>query len=266
MFRVTFQGGLPISVAYGSVMIGENWGLETADRRSFFTPTESVLNCVVRNQDSRVVDGGAQATWSVTMAEGSWSCLAKTENRISEIYRFQELTCDKDSLFQDFIMRFRILKSSFPTAFIGGKLFRHEEKNIWHQFDVTCVELAGAEGRLRLSLNDWAGAGAMKPVMYVRDQPGDSWVVHVRLIPTKEEVLWIRWMTRFGTLLSMPHWLSKLILSIPIARRALLYRAEARGGRPNIQAQPLARVSVGGKLSLAVRCEYVGSSHDPQEA
>jgi hypothetical protein len=256
MLQVQWHKGLIDSIrAYG--IEGERWGVETADRLSFFTLTELLRGCEIIS-DHHSVERDRACRWvEVRMREGHWRVGISTTIRQECVNYEAELVCKDVSLFQDFVLRLTFERSSVRYAKIADQVVRHEDTNVWHQYAVDQAWLYSDSGFAEVKVDTSATetAGRFQQVLYVRDQPG-LWVVHARLIPIEPaDVYWVRWINRLFCV-SLNHQQSTWLLQNPWIKRNLWYLSERRGGRPQLQASGLARVDVGQRLRLRLTCRF----------
>ena len=254
-FDIRWERGLVKEFSTGKIR-GFNWGNETADRRSFYNPVENSFGVrILRdNSSSDTGENERKREVEVLMGEGHWSLSTSTTVNDHSIKISQRLTCLDSSLFQDFVMRFCFSKKSFDQALIAGKVIRHVNSNVWHQYPVTEVILQNVTTVLSIKVLGADTAGKFKQEMYVRDEP-DHWIVHARMIPIEPYALyWIRWANRFFRL-SLGARFSSLLLMVTPLKKILWYLGERKGGKPNLQAQGLARLKEGEVLSFDVQVD-----------
>ena len=251
--EIEWQNGLVKRVAGGNIT-GSQWGPETADRGSFFTLTDLPRGCHVKPISLSTIPGGFTKRVEAEMAEGHWFLDLTVRHEGSRIHVQQELICLAESVFQDFVVRFKFHRNSFETATIDGHFIKHKNRNIWHQYAARKAVLHGPHGIAQVSSLNSMTCGKFTSCIYVRDEPG-SWIVHVRLIPSEPcDLYWIRWANRFFTLSLGDHW-SRQILKWGWLKRKLWYLAERKGGRPALQAQGLSRLALGQRIGLEAECE-----------
>ena len=190
---------------------GINWGIETADRKSFFTLDGHYRGCTILNMEEILTSGGYRQRLETEMAEGHW--IAERDQRIkpNQIHIDQTLEVVKDSVLVDFVVRFKFVKNSFTKAVINGRVITHSNRNIWHQHPVKEALLTGAYGTVSICVSSCETSGKFYQVLYVRDEPG-SWIIHARLLPSEPcDIYWIRWANRFFTFSLNDKW-SRMIL------------------------------------------------------
>lgn len=248
--KIEYKNGLPSRVIAGNSVLGENWGAETSDRHSFFTLTGNSVNCRVLSDKSYKKNGVIIRELIVEMVQGTFLLRHEVQQEEGIIFRRQKLVCITDSVFQDYVTRYKFNKSLFANAEIAGHSFVHRGSNIWNQFKTKSAKLHGEDFNVRINVTNCETEGKFRQEMYVRDEPGDSWIVHGRLIPDPPEKLWIRWDTRYGRIIDISGRTASLILRNNLLRRYLWHLAERKGGRPNIQAQGLAFLPEGSTISL----------------
>ena len=251
-----WERGIPATIMYGG-MRGTEFGIETADRHSFFTLAPECHGA--RVTDDRILVNGPSAGerhLTVEMAEGCWEAVIATSLREQRLTLSASLTTLSASLFQDFVVRAVFSAESFAEAAIGEVQFRHTGSNIYHQYPVRRATLSGPAGRAEIRVADAIAGPAFEQVLYVRDAP-EGWVVHARLVPKPPYArLWIRWFNRFFRL-SLPDWASRGLLSIPALKSRLWYAAE-RGGRDalQLQASGLAQLQAGEHVALSMEIDF----------
>jgi hypothetical protein len=260
--RVEWQDGL-IKRFVQSGITGFDWGPETADRGSFFSLTEKAANCRIEAQSGTALPNGHVRRVEVAMSEGRWIMDIETVRHAGRIRITQRLRCLERSVFQDFVIRFKFTQSSFTSGRINKSTVRHENRNIWHQHEVTEASLLGASATVRLNARG-IDAGKFRVCMYLRDEPG-SWIAHARLIPVEPcDLYWIRWANRFGTLSLSDAW-SRRVLRRRWLKRKLWHLSERRGGRPALQAQGLAVLGPGECFGLQAECEITPRTGDEDD-
>lgn len=248
--EIDFVDALPRRVSFAGQLIGQEWGVETADRGSFFTLTEG--GCCFTIISDRVVSEPQYAlrTLEVRMAEGHWRLRLETVVSQSSLTFRSQLKALEDSWFQDFVNRYRFESRVFDQARIAGRDLHHVSSNRWYQFPVNRVELFGEDVSATVQVTKYHTAGRFRQEAYVRDEPLGNWVVHGRFIPHPPEALWIRWDTRFGRVVDLRGVWARWLLAARGMRSWLWYRAERVGGHPNFQAQGLARLRAGESIMM----------------
>lgn len=253
VLQIEWHDGLVKQVASGNIT-GDQWGPETADRGSFFTLTDLPRGCRVKPISLSSIPGGFTKRVETEMAEGHWFLDLTVRHEGSKIRVQQDLSCLADSVFQDFVVRFKFHRNSFEIATINGHCIEHRNRNIWHQYAARNAVLRGPHGTAQVSSRNSMTCGKFISCIYVRDEPG-FWIVHVRLIPSEPcDLYWIRWANRFFTVSLGDYW-SRQILHWEWLKRKLWYLAERKGGRPALQAQGLTRLARGQKIGLEAECE-----------
>lgn len=248
--------GLPAAIRIGAIE-GTAFGIETADRHSFFTlaPERSGAR-ITDDQAPFIGPETGERRLSVEMAEGAWEATITSDIGPQRLALKASLTTLSPSLFQDFVLRAVFSRGSFADAEIGGERFGHEDRNIYHQFPVRQARLSGPHGALAIRVTEAVTDPWFEQVLYVRDAP-EGWVVHARLLPKPPyALLWIRWFNRFFRL-SLPDGMSRALLALPGVGQALWYAAE-RGGADalQLQASGLAGVPAEETITLAMELEF----------
>ncbi|EKN66455.1 hypothetical protein BABA_15137 [Neobacillus bataviensis LMG 21833] len=239
------------------------WGFETADSSAFFSLEEGIgwrYNIVKReiNYDNKKFAANIENQ----MKEGKWKL--KIDDKIMDnhsIVRFVEAECLEDTIFMDFVMRFRFKKEFIDYAIIAEKKIKHNNSNIYYQYPVNNVFLKGSKFNVNVDILESKVPSAMKPVMYVRDNNGE-WVVHVRMLPLRTDKEVIKICTKWAATRPLPQLISKNLLKFSRLRNFLWYRGEFSPINNNIllklfnpSAFPMVKVKKGTKLMWKVRVE-----------
>jgi len=250
--------GLPATIRAGAI-VGTAFGIETADRHSFFTFAPERFGArIIDNHAPFIGPETGERKLSVEMAEGAWEATVTSGISPHRLALKASLTTLSPSLFQDFVLRAVFSTASFAEAEIGGERFGHRGRDFYHQHPVRQAKLSGPHGTLTVRVTEAVTGPWFEQVLYVRDAP-EGWVVHARLLPKAPYArLWIRWVNRFFRL-SLPDNASRALLALPGLRRALWYAAERGGGGAlQLQASGLAGVPGGETLALAMELNFDG--------
>jgi|GEM_PF-4317955 len=243
------------TIRFESDAVGFLDDIETADRYAFFSlhgpkwgVTLSEENLLVK-EDQKILSLKCQTNSSL------WHLKSEHFASNDQMARHQSIDVLEPSTYQDFVARFLFRKDIFPIGRIASKRLEHVGSNKWHQYPVDHIELEGDNHRVTVKVNGWDGAGFFTQEMYLRDEPGDWWIVHARLMPIAGKALpWIRWDTRFGRLIDLTGGIARAFLSASFIKSKLWYAAERRGKGPNLQAQCLAHLPAGTRISLSTVC------------
>ncbi|WP_312518527.1 hypothetical protein [Anaerospora sp.] len=239
------------------------WGFETADSSAFFSLEAGVgwrHQCLKEFYDSSLDHFTANIV--TQMKEGKWELnIADKIESLNQVTRFVEAQCHEESIFMDFVMRFRFKKEHFEFAQISGKKIYHKASNVYHQYPVNVVVLSGNQFDIKIKIMDSKVPSQMEPVMYVRDSDNE-WVVHVRMLPKIYEKEVIKICTRWARTRPLPQPLSNLILKNKKLRNFLWYRGEVNPHNYNFplklfnpSAYPMCRLARGTKLMWKVSTE-----------
>lgn len=254
--RVTISKGSPDLIRIGDIVVGDHWGIETADRGSFVSSTEGGWNNHQTVVENHIFDDAGRAVIDVTMSESHHLLTAECAIAGNAIARKISATTLQAGVFQDFVCRFRFDARHFPTGQIAGRTLEHKGSNVWHQFPVHEASVLGPLGSFEVKATDWETADLFTLQCYLRDEPTGLWILHLRMMPIREDLFWIRWQNRFGDL-KVTGRAAKVLLRNQRLRKALWYYAERHGGRPNIQAQPLAVVPAATSISIASVATFI---------
>lgn len=211
---------------YDSVNLIKPWGIETADSSAFFSLEKGVGWRNTRYFEKyEVSDDQYKANVVCGMKEGMWElnvddCICK-----NGVIRKAHAVTHKDSIFMDFVMRFRFKKEFIEYAEIAGEKYIHRNTNVYYQYPVDMVFLQGKGFGIRISVLDKIVSEKMMPVMYVRDHC-DEWVVHIRMIPKSWDKEVIKICTSWAGTRPLPQLISQPLLAIKSLKKALWYRGE----------------------------------------
>jgi hypothetical protein len=246
-----------------NVNIIHPWGFETADSSAFFSLEEGIgwrykiLEETYSSDDKRY-----EANIITKMKEGKWQLSIKDEIKdANQVIRMVEAECLEDTIFMDFVMRFRFKKEPIEYALISGQKIVHKDTNVYYQHPVNNVFLKGKEFDVNVDIIDSSVPSKMKPVMYVRDNKGE-WVVHVRMLPEAFDKEVIKICTRWAATRPLPQIISKQLLKLTSLKEFLWYRGEFSPNNNtlllkafNPSAFPMVRVKKGTKLMWKVKVE-----------
>lgn len=170
----------------------------------------------------------------VLMKEGEW--LLNIEDSIideSTIKRRAEIRTIRDSLFMDYVMRFRFKSDLFEYAEIAGKRYYHSNTNIYYQFETDRVLLKGRNFDINIRVQEVCTGNKMNACCYVRDFPGE-WIVHLRMVPRSWDKEVIKLNNSWYKSKPLPQWMSKAILKSTALRDSLWYASERNPERSGI--------------------------------
>ncbi|MDO9182885.1 MAG: hypothetical protein Q7U04_10780 [Bacteriovorax sp.] len=237
------------------------WGVETADSWSFFSLEKDIgYRYQVKEYSEVVTENKFNSFSHIKMKEGEWILEVIDELKDNKITRKAKVVCLEDSYFMDFVIRFRFKAQFFTKAFIAGHELVHSKSNIYHQYPVNEAQLDGLNYSAKFKLINSQCLGKFKPHLYVRDHL-DEWVVHARMIPTVEDKNIIKLCSRYFRTSPLPQVISNFILSFPLIKKYLWFRAEhtpyktrfARFFSPN--AFPLVQLKKGQEIFWEVEVE-----------
>ena len=202
------------------------WGFETADSSAFYSLEDGLgYRYKVEEETYSHDDTTYKAKLITKMQEGKWKLRIDDNIKENTIMRKVEANTLEDSVFMDFVMRFRFKKEFIEYAKIADKKYYHSDTNVYYQYPVDKVFLKGKGFDINISIIDKIVPEKMEPVIYVRDNK-DEWVVHVRMVPKKWDKEVIKICTAWAGTRSLPQVISKPLLSIKAIKDALWYRGE----------------------------------------
>ena len=262
--KIKFHKGLPSKIFFLDKEIGSFWGIETSDRLSFFTLTEKGQNYnIISDTTSKLSDNSYYRELEVKMGEGHWKLLITTKVYQNKFCMKTKLIALTNSIFQDFVHRYRFNQEAFNYGIINNNKILFTGSNIWYQYNIRSASLYNQSFISSIKTVDFTTNNYFTPEMYVRDEPSGYWIVHSRFIPKSPDLFWIKWDTRFGRIINIKGQLAKLFLSNKHIKKALWYRAEKVGGRPNIIALGLTKMKKGDEVELHTECsfDFIGENY-----
>lgn len=202
------------------------WGIETSDSSAFFSLEEGIGWRVKKLFEEYNFDEYNYKAHLITkMKEGMWELFVDDTIVENTVIRKAQLITLEDSIFMDFVVRFRFKKEFIEFAEIAGKRLYHNDSNIYYQYPVDNVYLQGKGFGIVISVIDKVVPEKMEPTMYVRDSK-DEWVIHARMIPKNWDKEVIKICTKWAGTRSLPQFISKPLLSFKSIRKSLWYRGE----------------------------------------
>ena len=202
------------------------WGIETADSFAFFSLEDGIgYRYQVIEENFNVTQQCYTSFSHIKMREGEWKLSTKDELVGNKIIRTAELLCVEDSIFMDFVVRFRFKKEYFNEAHINGKKITHTKSNVYHQFEVNKAQLKGPDYQVNVATTYWDCANEFIPHLYVRDHQ-DEWVIHARMIPKNAYKNVIKLCSRYFKTLPIPQFMTNLLLLSSTIKKYLWYRSE----------------------------------------
>ena len=211
---------------YNDKNIINPWGIETADSWSFFSMEEGIgYRFTVLDKKISVSNDRLTSFFHVKMREGEW--ILETADIIvgNSISRTAKLKCITDSIFMDFVVRFRFKKYFFSSGEIANKKIKHTSSNVYHQFEVTHASLVGDALSVDVKIVEAKTNNKFTPCLYIRDHQ-DEWVVHARMIPIGADKEVIKLCSRYFKTSPLPNFLTKVILSSKKIKNYLWYHSE----------------------------------------
>lgn len=229
MIRWEIKNNVISKLFYKGKNIINPWGFETADSSAFFSLEEGVGYRYSLDKDEYFSnDFVSKANIVTNMQEGRWelSVNDRIDSENTVIRKVEAITLE-DTIFMDFVMRFRFKKDIVEYAKIADKILYHQNTNIYNQYPVDSVLLKCKKFNIKITILDKQVPIGLEPVIYVRDR-NDEWVVHVRMIPRQWDKEVIKICTKWAQTRPIPQILSKYLLSFRIIRDALWYRGEKK--------------------------------------
>lgn len=211
---------------YKGVNLINPWGIETADSWSFFSMENGIgYRYEVLSQEISTTDKKLSAKFQIKMREGLWILETSDEILDNRVLRTAKLTCLEDSLFMDFVVRFRFKRECFEQGLIGQETITHSASNIYHQHSVSEATLKGKDLEVTVNLIEAECLGKFKPQLYIRDHQ-DEWVIHARMMPIVDDKSIIKLCSKYFKTSPLPQAVTWLLLKLPSVKTYLWYHAE----------------------------------------
>lgn len=252
------DSGFVHQVACGKrVVVDRQWGIETADGRSFFGAPRGGFRYDLRHAEVQQTDEVTTIRYQVDMAEGGcWLIAGEERHAGSCLTRSYTVTAERDTWLMDFVLRQLFVGAAGSTATIVGRRFDFVRSNLYRQYPTPEVALDYADG-LQVSVRTTvtglpAGLGLF---MYARDNSVEGWVIHARLLPVAwhREVIKLNrsWYNR-----AIPDAIARPVLSVPPLRSCLWYLGERRMPRFPFSAYPLVQLPAGTTFQFGVTVAF----------
>ncbi len=247
---------------FHGVNIINPWGFETADSSSFFSLEKNIgWRYRILSEKYKYSSKLYSAYIMVEMKEGLWELFIDDKIIGKQIIRKVRANILEDSMFMDFVIRFRFKKDFIKNAEIANNIFYHKNSNIYHQFQEKKVILTSNIGTIKISLIDSIIPSKMAHYVYVCDT-SDEWVVHFRLLPIISDKEVIKICTNWAKTRPIPQSLSRLLLKNNKLKDSLWYRPERVPYRNklvrrflNISAYGMVELRKSSELMMAVQMD-----------
>lgn len=239
------------------------WGAETADSSTFFSFEKNVgWRYEIMSEKIRKGDNYQYRKFIIKSKEGAWQ-ISSLDRLIDnyKIRRIIKLRCIKDSMFMDFVLRYRFNKDVFHSSKISGFEFVHTDSNIYYQYPVKEAELTGNDYNVKILLSKAQYPDSFSQKMYVRDN-FNEWVVHIRLLPNKWEKEVIKICKSWSGTRPLPQFISRRLLNFQGIKESLWYRSENSPYKSrllrlfNFNAYPLVKLKKGDEILIDAICEF----------
>jgi len=165
------------------------WGTELSDRYSFFSQEK------LGGKNSQIID--KKITIEKESITSNFVLKFKTafvrislndkieQSRIQRKYILETL---EDSYLADFVIRTVFPKDIITKVFIMDKKFDFQSSNLYRQYKTDAAILETQRGLIESRVQIPISQPKFDLVTYVRDEPPDKWVVHHRLLSSKQQL------------------------------------------------------------------------------
>lgn len=212
MIRMKIDKDVVWELEYNGENIIYPWGIEIGDSYAFFSLEKGVGYRYKEIESDNSFDFGRyKYQKTVEMPDGKWRLEGIDYIENDKIVRKVKAICLEDTMFIDFVMRFRFKKELFNIANISGISIEHHNTNVYYQYPTDKVALYG-KYKIHINVLNSNVPNKMIPHMYVRDHE-DEWVVHARMIPCECDRKVIKLCNSFCKTKPIPQWMTNLICS-----------------------------------------------------
>lgn len=210
---------------HGGQTYASGWGVEFADKSSFYSMTGEGFGVGEGVSDCCVQDGSGVV---VKLATGD-VCLRLEES--SDELSAERKVCIRaidDVYLMDFVLRYRFSADCFDVGDINDKSFSYRGSNIYNQYQVSTVNLDGEKVSASVRLIGSSKRKDITPWMYLRDF-NNEWIVHCRLLPSQnvfhKQIIKLNtsWYDR-----AVPDVLSNCLLGNEKIKKYLWYKGETK--------------------------------------
>lgn len=154
---------------------------EIGDWYSFISATSSFNS--TKDSQVRVPDSSTYVLeHDIELSSGAVHLQQEETVQDASIEREISLTATEPIYLGDLVMRFVFQEEEKLKAIINGQEYEHRGSNYYYQYPVTKVQIKGSSGTFTIGLEDYEIPENMEMFMYVRDEPPDRWIVHIRAL------------------------------------------------------------------------------------
>lgn len=157
-------------------------GFELGDWHSFASLNSGSHNATRSLRSIERQDTSSQAQHQISLKSGSAIAIHTENFRPDGIDRTLRLLPDPTIELGDLVLRFVFDSDTFPVAEIADQRFAHSGGDRYLQFDVDKVRLCGDVWNASIHATALSLPDGMDLVIYVRDEPPDRWIVHIRAL------------------------------------------------------------------------------------
>ena len=159
------------------------WGVETADRYSFFSQDKlGGIKVKLLDKKIEITDENINSFFVVKLKKILLKITLEDKIEESQIKRRYVLESLTDGYLSDFVTRAVFDKKLVDKANIGGRIFEFYGLNLYRQYPTNKVLLNTKLGDIELVTKTPHYYSNFNLLSYVRDEPPNKWVIHHRLL------------------------------------------------------------------------------------
>ena len=159
------------------------WGCEFGNWHGFFSQERmGGTNATVMDKTVTVTRNQVRTKIEVSLPQAH--CLFSGSDNIEagKLIRTYRLEAMEPSLIGDFVIRSGFSCKLWPKAILGDRVLVHRGKNSLIEEDLGIVRMVGKAPTMEVKPGYGRFSLPFRHLTYVRDQPGEAWIVHQRLL------------------------------------------------------------------------------------
>lgn len=177
-----------LKIDNNEIRIG-GWGVEASDRYSFFSQDKlGGTQVKLLEKKIEITDSKIHSFFIVKLKKILLKITLEDEIENLQIIRKYVLESLNCGYLSDFVTRIILDKQFVKRVNIAGENFQFQGSNLYRQYLTNEVFLETALGNVKLFTKASQPLPGFELLSYVRDEPPNKWVIHHRLLASKEGV------------------------------------------------------------------------------
>lgn len=168
-------------------------GCETGNWRSFFTQEWGGINVEILEKKVEVSDKTVSSRYNIKLKKALIEVTQKDQLEDDILIRNYKLKALEDSYLGDFVIRYVFKSKFFNNTKIADDVLSHRNSNLYYQYPVKKAELFSNDFNVEIKVTKAIVPENMGLFIYVRDEPPDKWVTHIRAFVTKPSNFIFKW-------------------------------------------------------------------------